>query len=141
MGKSYLTLKFEEFKEKFSTFFFQKKKVKALENFIGVAPISREMFNSILCHLTHVRSIMQYDFIDEIEDQYLNARLDQMQIDACDWAHRTNWLKGQMESMRAAKEIRMDEQIFMNFDKKKALPFAVPSNLIKSEQAVARVRV
>jgi hypothetical protein len=113
MAKSYIGMKFEEFTDKFTNFFLQKKKVRALENYVSVATLPANMQESIENYISHIKTILSREFIDDIEENYLNARINQLEIDAMEWSHRTKWLKERMEDMKASRPRHKEYQMVM----------------------------
>jgi hypothetical protein len=110
MSKSYFNMKFDEFKDKFSSFFVHKKKAKAIERFIDVAPIDRRLANSMYNYLDHLNILLETEFLDDIEEQYLAARLGQLEFDALTWAHKTKWVKAEMNRLQSQRPKPLYEQ-------------------------------
>jgi hypothetical protein len=150
MRQSYLHLKFIEFKQKIKDFLYQTKKVRALENYLSCAPIPMHAYLSNRQYLNHITELLKQDFIDPIEERYLNDRIASLEIDALTWAHKTPWVKREMANLRQKRVSRKQDrqskkeasQImfpFVDLDKKHAI--AVPLNVLvaKSKQQQARV--
>jgi len=89
--------KIDDIKEKFRDFFQQRKKVTALENHALVRFFSRAETEV----LSTIKFCMKGSFLQDEDADWMNRKLDRLQINYLDWAHRTKWLKSEINRKRA----------------------------------------
>lgn len=107
-------------KEKFKDLFIHKKKIKALENFSECSKFHHKKY------LALIKQCLADGFLDQEESDFLTHMLDRYRINFLDWAHKTNWLKGEMSRLKAnyAKpQVQTAQQTFWDYkDLKQKLP-------------------
>lgn len=119
--------KISELREKFKSFFINKKKLKALENYSSVSPFKYK--NS----LNLVKKCMEDGFLNEKGAEFLNSILDEYEVNFLDWAYRTKWLKGKMSEMGANYAVPMSAQLtIFDLEKKSATPHVPVEALIQN---------
>jgi len=111
MRKSYFKLKFNEFKDKFSSFFVHRKKVQALENYKEAVNFPGSKYIPIL------QEILKDGFLDHEEENFLNYQIKKAEICAYTWAHKTKWVKNEIIRMKFHTPRKPDRQIYFDFDK------------------------
>ena len=137
MKKSYIGLKIEEFKQKFSNFIQHRKKVKALENLSSC----NKNINSNYVQL--LRQCVESGFLEEPEEKFLDHMLTKFQLEMqyLTWCHRTKWVKRQIFEMKeAAREV--NEQLYIDFgklDQAVKTPQGFYPEISINQQKVARV--
>lgn len=117
MRKSYINLKYQEFKEKFNNFFIQKKKVKAIENFTSVADLPVEVTKKVGRHISYIKDVMNEGFLDNEEETFLNHIIAKLEIDAFSWAHKTKYIKAEMARMMEARRPVKEYQMMFPIDR------------------------
>jgi len=83
-----------DLKEKFKEFFQQRKQMTALQNHSMVKRFTdseQEVFGAI-------KYCMKGSFLEDEDAEWITKKLDRLQINYLDWAHRTKWLKEKIES-------------------------------------------
>ncbi len=138
MAKSYISLKYEELKQKFNGFWIHRKKVKALENYASVSEFEGSKYIRML------KELLADGFLDQEEERFLEHQIKKAEIDVFSWCHRTRWLKEEMGRMSAAKRRKVSPQIYMEFPegfpvKIPEMNFPVAAYLPSSTQQVARL--
>lgn len=118
MAKRYLGLKYEDFKNSFNKFFLHKKKVRALENYGSVKEFEGRKYIPIL------KELLQDGFLDEKEEEFLEYQICKAEIDALSWAHKTPWIKREMDRLAKAGDAfkRPVTQLYIDFDKLPSIP-------------------
>ena len=116
MAKSYISMKYDEFTEKFNRFFIHKKKVKALENYATVQEFEGAKYIRLL------KELLKDGFLDSEEERFLEYQIKKAEIDAFTWSHKTKWLKREMQRLEAARNKKPDAQIYIPFDKPLPMP-------------------
>lgn len=126
MKKSYISLKFEQFKNKFNSHFLNRKKVRALENFAKVVNFSGAKYIRLL------KELIEDGFLDEKEESFLDYQIEKAEIDAYFWAHRTPSLKLEMERRSKQQVAVEDLQLKFAFERaERAISAKVPVHLLK----------
>lgn len=95
MPSSYLFDQVPDLKEKFKQFFISRKKMQALDNYSSVAPFQHKDY------LYLIKRCMNDGFLGEREADFLCYMLEKYAVNFLDWAHKTNWLKGEMAKLAA----------------------------------------
>ena len=130
MEKENLFEKATLLKERFTTLFQQKKKVKALENYSEAEPVVyRE-------ELKLIKLCMTNRFLSRKGAEFLEELLDEHQLSYLEWAHRTKWLKAQIAGKRSKRAAL--QQTFFDFETK---TLNMPINLINPAKASQLMRV
>lgn len=132
MRKSYFKLKFNEFKDKFSSFFVHRKKVQALENYQEAVDFPGAKYIPIL------REILKDGFLDKEEESFLNYQIQKAEICAYTWAHKTKWVKTEILRMKFHTPRKPDRQIYFDFDKPRAA-VAVPLEILGKGKSDKRI--
>jgi hypothetical protein len=114
-----------DLKVKFRDFFQQRKQMTALQNHSMVKKFTdseQEVFGVI-------KYCMKGSFLEDEDAEWITKKLDRMQINYLDWAHKTKWLKQtiQSEQPKKAPEIY---QTFFDFAQASQNLY-VPPNAIK----------
>lgn len=135
MEKSFLFDKVPELKEKFRKCFQQRKKIAALENYSTSVKFPHKSY------LLLVKECMKDGFLGQEESEFLDYMLNRYHLNYLDWAHRTKWLKQQMEEGIAVSNRFRPYQILFNFDKVQQTPVHIPIALIadQSNQTARRI--
>ncbi len=136
MSVAYLFEKVGELKEKFKSFFTQKKKLKALENYSEVAHFPHKGY------LPLIKKCMNDGFLGDTEANFLGHLLDKYEINFLDWSHKTKWLKGEMNRIRKQNPEKAEEQLTLfNFEKvREESRFKVPFEVVAQKQKQYRER-
>lgn len=132
MRKSYFKLKFNEFKDKFSSFFVHRKKVQALENYREAVDFPGAKYIPIL------NEILKDGFLDQEEESFLNYQIKKAEICAYTWAHKTKWVKSEIVRMKFHTPRKPDKQIYFDFDKQKSVQ-GVPLEILGKENSGKRI--
>lgn len=121
-----------ELKEKFRDFFQQRKQMTALENHALVKEFTdaeQEVFSAI-------KYCMKGSFLEDEDADWMARKLNRLQINYLDWAHKTKWLKQQIEAGKAPKKPVVVQTMF---DFKPATQHTyVPITAQNSSQMIAR---
>lgn len=136
MAKSYLSLKYQEFKYKFSSYFIHKKKLKALENYSEVVDFEGSKYIRIL------KELLRDGFLDQEEERFLDHQVRKAEIDAFSWCHRTKWLKTEMKRLSGARMQPKDNQLYMplgGFREESKMPVAAVAIIQSTATASKRV--
>ena|ERR1700677_1044809 len=132
MATEYLWDKITDLKNRFKSFFQHKKKISALENFSQAAPFPHRKYLGL------IKMCVNDGFLGDKESEFLDHMLDTCRINYLDWAHKTPWLKKEIESR--SKINPFDEHMLFDFEKKIDLPVAVPLHLVTTKTSAVRVR-
>ena len=119
-----------DLKVKFKDFFQQRKQMTALQNHSLVKRFTakeQDIFDT-------VKSCMKGSFLEDEDAEWITKKLDRMQINYLDWAHKTKWLKQtiQSEQPKTGPEIY---QSFFDFAKASQNLY-VPPQAIKPKPGV-----
>lgn len=118
--------KISELKEKFREFFQQRKQMSALENYSQIQRFTdteEEVFSTI-------KYCMKGAFLEDEDADWISRKLNRLQINYLDWAHRTKWLKEQIAAAQIQKPKIL--QTFFEFAPKQSNVF-VPMELLASK--------
>ncbi len=132
MKKENLFEKISELKTRFGHFFQHRKKITALENYSTAEKFPHKNY------LTLVKSCMTEGFLGDQESQFLDYMLTKYEVNYLDWAHKTKWLKREIDSRRVFKPSAM--QMFFDLGRKET-PINVPVEILagKSSQIGKRI--
>ena len=119
-------------KEKFKGFFQQRKQITALENHALVRRFS-DVESEVL---STIKTCMKGAFLQEEDAEWMNRKLDRLQINYLDWAHRTKWLKDKIQANKVAPK-PVIIQTFFQFDRKPQTPH-VPVELLNQANAIQK---
>lgn len=133
---TYLFDKALEYKEKLKTFFTQKKKLQALQNYSEVAPFPHKK------HLVLIKRCMDEGFLDNETDGFIGHLLNKYEVNFLDWSHRTKWLKGEMCRIAADNGVIKPQQTYFNFvESSKNRETNVPLEIlakVRAQQQISR---
>jgi len=119
--------KIAELKVKFQHFYQHRKKITALDNHSSVVKFYHKSYLSL------IKVCMNEGFLGGEESQFLEFLLKKYEVSYLDWAHRTNWLKKQMnikkKAVKRAPKVS-PVQIMMDFEKKHQAQVAIPVALL-----------
>lgn len=120
--------KMSELKEKFRDFFQQRKQMTALENHSCV-----QHFNSAEQEVFEViKYCMKGSFLQDEDAEWISRKLNRLQINYLDWAHKTKWLKEQIETGKEKRKPVTAQSVF-DFIAAQKLPVQVPTELLTSQ--------
>lgn len=122
--------KLGEFKEKFKSFFQQKKQVMALENYDYVKAMNVEEKQI----LTTIKFCMKGSFPKEEDQTWIDSKLNRLQINYLDYAHRTKWVKSQFTRNQELKKPQKISPLQTTFDFSRA-GLSIPIELLAQKQA------
>jgi hypothetical protein len=134
MEKTTFFEKANSLKEKFFSFFQHKKKVRALDNYALCAPFYHQDYLGL------IRKCMSQAFLDRQEADFLDHLLAKYEISYLDWAHRTRWLKAQMQELSDQRQRVPEPQIQFNFDKRPNTPVHVPIEILMPQKGYRPIR-
>lgn len=100
-----------ELKIKFKDFFQQRKQMTALENHSIVKAFNeaeREVFGTI-------RYCMKGAFLEDEDAEWIAKKLKKLEINYLDWAHRTKWLKEQLNQAQSAKKPKIIQTTMFDY--------------------------
>ena len=135
MDKRSLFDRVPELKERFRKFFQHRKKIAALENYSTTVNFSHKNY------LTLVKECLKDGFLGEKEAEFLDYMLACYEVNYLDWAHKTKWLKTQMNERAQVSHKLRPYQILFDFDRVKETPVHVPTALIAMQQSQPEKRV
>jgi hypothetical protein len=135
MAKSYMSMKYEEFKDRFSKFWQHRKKVKALENYSQVNDFPGVKYIPML------KELLADGFLDDEEEKFLEYQIKKAEIDAYSWCYRTKWLKSEMARLSASKAKRPEPQLYFDLDKVAPTPVHIPFELLAQQGKMQGARV
>lgn len=122
-------------KEKFKGFFQQRKQITALENHALV-----RRFTDVETEvLSTIKTCMKGSFLQEEDAEWMNRKLDRLQINYLDWAHRTKWLKGQLQEGKAPTKPVILQGVF-DFTPKPS-PIHIPVELLAVSKSQISARI
>jgi hypothetical protein len=124
--------KISELKEKFKTFFQQRKQVSALENHA----LTRRFSSAEAQTLSTIKFCMRGSFLHEEDADWMARKLDRLQINYLDWAKKTKWVKAQFAQSKVAMRPSII-QTFFDFDKKTPT-LNVPVELLNATKAIQK---
>lgn len=131
MSGIYLFEKVNDLKDKFKRFFVSKKKLKALENYSECAPFEHKDY------LNLIKRCMNNGFVGEPEADFLSYMIDKYEVRFLDWAHKTKWLKNQMQHMKSKNfKPQMEHPTFFDLMKEKQqnLGMHIPLEVLASQR-------
>ena len=112
MKKSYINLKLDDFKRRFSTYNLHRKKITALENMRTCFSFRHNDY------LALIKKIMGDGFLDKEAETFLDYLIrkyeEENNVDYLLWTHKTQSLKRQMESFGVQK-VKRDQQLYFNW--------------------------
>lgn len=123
--------KLGEFKEKFKNFFQQKKQVMALENYDYVKAMNVEEKQI----LTTIKFCMKGSFPKEEDQTWIDSKLNRLQINYLDYAHKTKWVKSQF-NRRPEPKLQKVSPLQTTFDFSNP-GMSIPIELLAQRQAAA----
>lgn len=126
MAKNYISMKLDEFKQKFKSFLLHKKKVKALENYAACHCNVKRGWVQLL------RECLNCGFLEPKEEEFLDHMINKthLEIEYLTWCHRTKWLKSHMQEL-AGEMMQKNEQIMIDFSKLDRAPEGyMPLNMV-----------
>ena len=126
MQKESLFDKVFELKDKFKSFFQHRKKIIALENFSSAGKFPHHNYLGL------VKECMNEGFLGERESEFLDYMLGRYELNYLDWAHRTKWLKKEIQEKQDDARLAVATQTFFNFDRKET-SMNIPVQLLKSK--------
>lgn len=125
MAKSYVSMFFKDFKDKFTSFNAHSKKVRGLERFASVQPFPGDRYVPLF------KQILKDGFLDQEEEKFLEHLINRIELDALGWAYKTPWIKSEMKRLKSFNE-RPTFQLALPFDKKPSIPaFSLPALVSK----------
>ena len=127
MSNTYLFDKVSELREKFSTLFKHKKKLKALENYSNAAPFQHKKY----LHL--IKTCMDDGFLQDKEADFLDHMLKKYEVNFLDWSHKTRWLKNEIKKMASERVEETHQYTFFDLNKKKEESYSVPLELLANQ--------
>ena len=122
--------KTSELKEKLKLFFRSKKKLSALENYSACAPMKHKHYIAL------IGECAKTGFLGDKETDFLAYLLDKYHLNYLDWAHKTMWLKSEMQRVKAqhAPKPRQVQGQFIDFDKIQTISANVPFEVLAAQQ-------
>ncbi len=87
-----------EFKNKLTHVTQQLKKLKALRNYSEASPLKHFRYVELLQHC------VENNFLTSTEENFLEYMIQKYEIDYLDWAHKTPWLKRQIQNLKQAQQ-------------------------------------
>lgn len=134
MLKNYISLKYEEFKTRWSNLFQQKKKIKALEHLNETGNFRHAPY------LRTIHDCLEQGFLEAKEEEFLDYLLSkyekEMEGGYLVWSHRTKWLKGQIRQKTQQTPTRAQDafQLYLDLDKPRGDIPRVPEHLLHEQQ-------
>lgn len=110
MVKNYISMKLEQFKDKFDIFNKHKKKVKALENVSSCTNFKHQNYLGL------IKECLHEGFLEDQEEVFLDHMLKKYEVNYLDWCYKTRWLKNEMKNL-ARSYTKTSAQIYMDFEK------------------------
>jgi len=132
METGYLWDKIVHLKNQFKSFFQHKKKIAALENFSQAAPFPHKKYLGL------IKLCMNDGFLGDKEADFLDHMIDSCRINYLDWAHKTPWLKREIQER--SERNPFEEPLMFDFEKQTDLPTGVPLHLVGAAVSPARMR-
>jgi len=129
--KEYIFEKVSVLKDKFKTFFGQKKKIAALENYSLRIPAYHRPY------LTLIRQCMSDGFLDQEEGEFLNHMTNKYFNDKnyLDYAHSTRWLRKEIGRLKKESIPHVQHPELFNWDKVNNAPaISIPHELLAASQ-------
>jgi len=137
MVKNYISMKLEQFKDKFDIFTKHRKKVKALENISSCTNFKHQSYLGL------IKECLHEGFLEDQEEVFLDHMLHKYEVNYLDWCYKTKWLKKEMNKLASACK-KTSEQIYIDFEKlmpKQPMP-NIPVHLMKNGNGInAGVRI
>lgn len=133
MLKTYFFDKINDIKDKFKRVFLAKKKISALENFSSCSEFHHKDY------LVLIKRCLKDGFITDEESHFLGYMVDKYEINFLDWAHKTKWLKQEIQDRRKTRDAYIHQQItIFDYLKPSSRPEVPVGCLIASQGSAAR---
>lgn len=124
MTKSYISLNFNDFKNKFDRFVIHRKKIKALENL----NLTGRFHNQDELQL--IKRCLNRGFLSQKAEAYLEEMIEEYELDYLHWTYKTKWLKGEIERLSRTVSPLMQPQLYFDFNKERKVSTSVPTYLL-----------
>jgi len=135
--KEYIFEKVCVLKDKFKTFFGQKKKIAALENYAIRIPAYHRPY------LTLIRQCMNDGFLDQEEGEFLNHMTNKYfsEKNYLDYAHNTRWLRKEIGRLKKESMPMHQHPELFNWDKVNNVPsMHVPYEVLATNQPTQQAK-
>lgn len=129
MVKNYISMKLEQFKDKFDIFSKHRKKVKALENVSSCTAFKHQSYLGL------IKECLAEGFLEEQEDAFLEHMLQKYEVNYLDWCYKTKWLKNEMSKLASVCK-KTSSQIYFDMEslmQKQSMP-NIPVHILKQGQ-------
>ena len=148
MSKAQLYESIVDLKAKFSRAFVHNKKVKSLENYASVAGLPL-LENVPSCpmpfkqrkKLQLLRECINEGFLSEKGAEHLSEMVEDYNICVMKWAHKTKWLKAEMEKIRSYQRPVKEAPITLFDYQDIKVPTYVHDSMFPNPPAASRTRV
>ena len=127
MAKESFFERITELTGKFKSFFQHRKQIKAIENFASCDKFYHSPY------LKLIKCCMEEGFLGEEEAVFLGHMLRKYEINHLDWAHKTKWLKKEIQQKSDKQKKLTPIQTFFEFESSD-----VPVEIMNQQQAHAQ---
>lgn len=109
MVKKYLSLKLDQFKQKFDSFWKHRQKLKALENVNSCTNFKHGNYLGL------IKECLADGFLEDKEEAFLEHMLQKYEVNYLDWCYKTKWLKNQMQQLASACK-KTSDQLYIDME-------------------------
>ena len=122
MSGTYLFEKVMKIKDEFKKSFIHKKKHRSLENYSSVVVLPEEQQAAI----SLLKHKLKTGFLSDRLSSFLDAFLEDHELNFLDWAYKTKWLKEKMRAMKQQEVYAKPVQMTM-FDYPQMRQYTIPN--------------